>query len=196
MLLTDFYFGGIVAKFKLQYELKGKTVKIQAEEDFQKMLAHGHMCPYCNEELLTVKNSNIVYVIPNGIETQRMYGYKFLFCKANRKVCCESCAPTITTKALDWQFRNTHVQNVKNWLMKNPSGRVKRLPEKKGDSYRDFIMKMNGLDPKTMVEYVVYETSDNVGESIGTSFGMFLEIFSEESVASRKKELGIVDSIY
>lgn len=185
-----------MAKYKLEYELKGKTVKIQIEEDLQKLLAHGHFCPYCKESLLTVKNSKIVYLIPNTIDNNRLYGYKFLFSKANRKVCCEDCVPVLTSKAMDYHFRNSHIAVVRNWLSKNPSGRIKRLPEKKGDTYRDIIMKRNGLDPKSMIDYVVYKSDDPVGEAIGTDFGMFLKVFGEENITNMKKELVIHDTIY
>ncbi len=165
-------------KWTSEHELKPKTVKVQCEEDWQKRLAHGHLCPYCKLTLLTVSNCKVVYIVPNGISTQSMYGYRFIFCKANRKVCCSECAPDIQSRYNDYNFLSHHVIEVKAWLGINKTGRIKKINEKKGDGYMEYVLKKNGIEPSSIPMYKVYKPEDPVGEIAGTLFEPFLRVFS------------------
>jgi len=159
-------------KWKPDRLVQQKTISVLSEEDWQKALAHGHFCPYCKSEVLQYDNCEVVYIIPNGLTTQAIYGFKRIFCQANRKVCCKDCVEYLREMARDDAFYYKHVAYVKSYFDDKSKcdtrGRVKRLPIKKGDNYRSVVMKMNGLDPKTMVQFVVYDKSDRVGEAKGT----------------------------
>jgi hypothetical protein len=171
--------GDLVKQVREEHILRGRTVQIQVEEDLQKRMAHGHWCPYCKSEILLVSTCKVVYVVPNGLETQKRYGWKFIFSKANRKICCPDCVHKINEMQHDKMFMFNHFESAKKFLLTNKSGRVKKLPEKKGDDYRALILKSNGIDPATMVGFKVYPVDDCVGEAAGTEFEPWLRIFGE-----------------
>lgn len=164
-------------KFVSEYASPVKSVHVFEEEDWQKRMAHGHYCPYCKAEIIDYSTCVIYYIIPINYQTAKKYGKKVLFHRNNRRVSCPDCqgvARDIIKSPYDQEKFALQISGV----IGSSNGRTKEIPEKRGDTYREKVLKKNGFDPTLRVNYKIYSIEDKVGEAEGTH-ALFLKVFSE-----------------
>jgi len=109
-----------------------------------RLLAHGKICPWCKEYMMTSKDAVLVYRIPLRRVKDRGYKASVYFHKLNWDyVCSEVCQRQMVAK---WIESIGGTKNLAERIAQTPT--LKIIEVKISDDYRDRVLKLCRIDPR------------------------------------------------
>ncbi len=155
------------------YEVEPAPDWFYYDSYYYKLLAHGHPCQCCRRSIIVYDSAQIAFKINRGPNNQQMFGVNIIYNKSNWSVVCSTeCVEIVRSKYSSMITQFELAKNIKK-LIGRSTGAVKTLKRKKGDGYKESVMRACGLDPSMYTAFKVYPTSEHFDELTS----IFSEIF-------------------
>ena len=108
------------------------------------ILAHGKLCPWCKDFTMQYHTMVLVYRIPVPRQMDQIYPARTYFHKDNWDwVCSQECAQAMRER---WASALLARSNLAKKIAATQPAKI--VPQRKGESYRDRILRLCRIDPE------------------------------------------------